>query len=72
LPSPACSTLAMELYQILKPVTDRITTLQQLQLARELTHSKIIKVCKLIMIRHCCDFLMQGHEKLGRGASHMS
>ena len=50
LPSPACWALAMELHQILKPIANHITMVQQLQLARQLTHLKVITATRGLQI----------------------
>jgi hypothetical protein len=50
LPSPACWALAMELHQILKPIANHITMVQRLQLARQLTRSKVITTTRGLQI----------------------
>jgi hypothetical protein len=53
LPSPACWALAMELHQILKPIANHITMVQQLQLARQLMCLKVIAATRGLQID--CD-----------------
>jgi hypothetical protein len=50
LPSPACWALAMEIHQVLKPIANHITMVQRLQLARQLTRSKVITATKGLQI----------------------
>ena len=50
LPSPACWALAMELHLVLKPIANHITMVQRLQLARQLTRSKVITATKGLQI----------------------